>query len=138
MAVLRDHEERKAAELREARLRHETLLWTEATRIFAAEVIEAPRIIRQTPTYRRMEIRLRPVATARGLAPRKAFTLRYRLEFNICGYDDSHLFRAVRVGDALVLFAGPGKISYAALLDGISQADAVKEETVSLLQMARR
>lgn len=137
IAAMRAHDERKAAELREGQLRRETWLWGEAATIFAAEVIEGPRVTSQRPTHRMMAIRLRPLAAARGAAPRKPFTLRYRLDFNICGYDDTHHFRAVQAGDAMVLFAGAGKLSYAALLDGISQSNAVKDETVTLLRQAR-
>lgn len=137
LAALRAHDERESAELRAGRLRHETRLWDEAAQIIVVEVIEGPRIRKQKPTHRQMEVRLRPVTAVRGSAPARPVALRYRLEFNICGYEDGHHFRTAQPGDMLVLFAGPGKLAYDTLLGGIGKSLAIKDETISLLSGAR-
>jgi hypothetical protein len=137
LAEQRARQEREAAELRVARSQRETTLWAEAPRILAVEVIEAPRIRKQKPTHREMEIRLRPLAAARGLAPDRDFTLRYRMEFNICGYEGGEHLRSAQTGDRLALFAAAGKLGYDLLLGAINQTVAVNQDTISLLRDAR-
>lgn len=126
LAEQRARQEQEAAELRAARLQRETTLWA-----------EAPRIRKQKRTHREMEIRLRPLVAARGLTPERPFALRYRMEFNICGYEGGEHFRSVQTGDRLALFAAEGRLGYDALLGAINHATAVNDDTISLLGDAR-
>jgi hypothetical protein len=138
LAEQRARQEQEAAELRAARSQRESTLWAEAPRILAVEVIEGPRIRKQKRAYREMEIRLRPLVAARGFTPERPFVMRYRMEFNICGYEGGEHFRSVQTGDRLALFAAEGEVRYDALLGAISQAIAVNDDTISLLGDARR
>ena len=137
LAEQRARQEKEAAELRAARSERETTLWAEAPRILAVEVIEGPRIRKQKRAYREMEIRLRPLVAARGFTPERPFVMRYRMEFNICGYEGGEHFRSVQTGDRLALFAAEGEVRYDALLGAINHATAVNDDTISLLGDAR-
>jgi hypothetical protein len=133
IAALRAHDEREAAELRASRLRWENRLWDDAPRIFAAEVIDGPRITKQKRTHRDMVVRLRPLAAARGLAPDRPFTLRYRMDWTTCGYDGGDHVSFAQTGDVIALFAAEGRLRYETLLGGINRAIAVRDDTITLL-----
>jgi hypothetical protein len=130
--------ERLEAEARAARLERETSLWASSERIFLVEVLEAPRIVKERPTHRRMEIILRTLASARGDKAPERLKLRYDRQFSICGYYGSDYFTSAKAGDLMALFAAGGKLSGATINDAISATTATHPETLGLLEQARR
>lgn len=105
-----EHEHQETAR-RAARLKWETELWESSDRILAVEVLEAPRIRKQSTKGRDHEIILRSLTAARGDKARPRFVVRYETEFSICGYYGAEYFRGVAAGDVLVLHATDGKLS---------------------------
>jgi len=137
LAEQRAREEREQAEAAAARLTWEGSLWDSAARVVAVEVVAAPRIHKERPTHRTMEIVLRPITTARGGALPRRLTLRYDRQFSICGFYGAEYFSKAGPGDVMVLFAKSGKFNGQAMLDASSAANAAHPETLALLERAR-
>ncbi|MFN3990456.1 MAG: hypothetical protein ACK4IS_09370 [Erythrobacter sp.] len=137
LAEQRAREEREQAEAAAARLKWESSLWDSAERVVAVAVLAAPRIQKQHPTHRTMEIVLRPITMARGMALPGRLKLRYDRQFSICGYSGAEYFSKAEEGDVMVLFTKGGKLDGQAILDASSAANAAHPDTLALLERAR-
>ncbi len=130
--------ERLEAEARAVRLEWESSLWASSERIVLVEVLEAPRIVKERETHRRMEIVLRTLASARGDKAPERLKLRYDRQFSICGYYGSDYFTEAKPGDLMALFATGDKLNGETVSDAIGAAKATHPETLALLGQAHR